>query len=157
MELINRKYFLKVNLLGAISFLFSPYFSITSPDVKSYLINCYLPKRIFQERNKLADIRLMEVVVNYADKIVQFILSNDLKLSYKYSDEVSEITRRSQREAMKLKVLLSYSLWKFCQTDKKNIERNQKCNADLMQTQKFLDRLRIDNYVDLLNSFKTVH
>jgi hypothetical protein len=157
MELINRKNFLKMNLPVAISFLLSPYFSIKPPKAKTYLINCYIPKRIFQGKNKPADLLLKEVAVNYTEKNVQFSLSNDLKLSYKYSDTVSKIAKGSLREAMKLKILLSYSLFKLCQDDKKNSGRNQKCNADTLQTQEFLDTLEIDNYAAILNSFRTVN
>jgi hypothetical protein len=153
MKSISRKNFLKVYLLGGINLLVLPYFSPAANEAKTFAINCILPKRMFQERTKLNDIYLTEVIVDSSKKIVQFVLSNNFKITYKYSDSFSIIAGRSQKEAMQMKILLSYSLDKLCQDDKKNIKRNQMCNGDLLQTQMFLEELQIDRYVDLLNSF----
>lgn len=149
----NRRQFIKTGLSGGLGLLLAgPLFGAVNQR-KIYKTDCSLPRRIFQNSSTLQDVRLKEVIDDPAGKKVLFVFADGQIKEYRYADSFRSESRRGKREGMKLKILLSYSLYTLCSNNRKKEKRKTDCRGDELQRQKFLEGLAMDKYAAMLQTF----
>jgi hypothetical protein len=145
----SRRAFIRIALLAGAGIVSASAKKIQKAVYKRILINTTVPGRIFENTPQARELMLQEVITNADGQKVIFVLSNKMKIQFQYTDNYRKIAGRGLREAMKFKILVSYSLFKICKENKAKITG---CDDDRFQRQHFLEELEMGKFAYLVDS-----